>query len=95
MRRTFNYFEIKSPDDMHGLVGQFDTEADALNHINNSYANALRQGYDNRNDKWVLVCVEVSKEFNKKGEFLKEETIRFVTESVQFDEYEDKFVFAY
>ena len=89
-----SYFEVKSPDDNYGLMGQFATEDDAIAHINESYRRALELGYDNRHENWVTVCVEYYKSLNDKGEFLKEETIRYVCSSVQFSECENAFVIA-
>ena len=94
MKRTSCYFEIKSPDDSYGLDGMFETSEAAIAHINYSYRRALKLGYDNRHENWVTVCVEHVKEFNDKGEFLKEETIRYVWECVQFSEYDDEYVIA-
>lgn len=89
-----SYFEVKSPDGNYGLTGHFATEDEAVAHINESYRRALELGYDNRHENWVTVCVEYYKSLNDKGEFLKEETIRFVCSSVQFSDYENAFVIA-
>ena len=98
MKRTFTYYEIKSHDDSHGLCGTFETEEEALKHINDSYRYALKRGYDNRNDKWLIVYVEHTKIFNDDGMFLKEEMTRVAAVSAEFDLYEGDdgaFVFAY
>jgi hypothetical protein len=89
------YYEIKSKNDVYGLCGTFETAEAALEEINRSYERAKEKGYDNRNDKWNIVCVEFTREFTDNGDFLKEETIRFVTEHAEFSTYENKFVFAY
>ena len=94
MKRTSTYFEIKSSDDTYGLCGTFDTSEAAIDFINASYERAKSLGYDNSHKNWVIVCVEKVKEFNAKGEFLKEEVVRYVWESVQYDFYDKAYVVA-
>ena len=89
------YFEIKHPSDHHGLMGRYDTPEQALEYINESYKNALEQGYDNSTNKWIIVCVEWCVTRDEKGNFLKEETVRFAYEQVEFCSYGNEFVFAY
>ena len=88
------YYEIKSPCDRYGLGGTFESEEKALEEINYTYRRALERGYDNRNEKWVIVCVQTTIIRNDKNEFLKEETIRFVTQTAEFSEYENAYVFV-
>lgn len=92
MKRIFSCYEIKSPDDNYGLVGSFETVAEALFHINRSYQHAKSLGYDNSYEKWVIVCVERVKEFNSKGEFVKEEITRFVSDYVEYSFYNDAYL---
>jgi hypothetical protein len=95
MKTTFEYFEIRSTNDNYGLVGRFDTTEQVLEEINRSYKQALENGYDNKNNKWIIVCNQVSKEFDDSGLFLKEETCRFIIEHVEFSFYDNAFVFVY
>lgn len=85
MTKKFEYYEIKSPNDAYGLVGRFDTEEAALQHINYSYQNALRLGYDNSNENWMVVRVRVAKVFTDDGRFLKETAERFALYTAQYD----------
>lgn len=94
MKITNTYYEIKSPDDNYGLCGTFETSEAAIAELNAQYRRAKERGYDNSHENWVIVCVECTKEYNAKGEFLKEETVRYVWESVQHDFYEDAYVVA-
>lgn len=88
------WYEIKNPDMNYGMIGTFDTKGDALEKINSDYSRALERGYDNRSEKWIIVCVDYARENNDKGEFLRDSTKRFVTATVEFSEYENKFVFT-
>jgi hypothetical protein len=81
---------------MHGLCIRFDgSKEEALKEINDSYEYAKKRGYDNRNNKWIIVCHQFVKEFDENGAFLKEESCRFVVENVEFSDYENAFVFVY
>ena len=95
MKRTSRFYEIKSRNFAYGLIGQFNSEEEALTEINASYERAKGQGFDNRHEKWSIVCVDWAREFNDNGEFLKEEITRFVVDFVEFSTYEEKFVFVY
>lgn len=95
MNRNYEHFEIRSIDDQHGLCGTFDTAAEALAEINRSYVHAKEQGYDNKHEKWIIVCNQVAEIFSDDGEFFKEEKVRFVVESVRYSDYENAFVFVY
>lgn len=89
------YFEIKDPKDQYGLIGKYDAPEQALEYINESFKNALEQGYDNRTKKYIIVCVQWSVVRDEKGNFLREETSRFVFEQAEFSTYENAFVFVY
>ena len=95
MKKTNRYYEIKSKNFTYGLIGQFNSEEEALAEINLSYERAKEQGYDNRHEKWSIVCVDWAREFNDDGDFLKEEITRFVVDHVEFSTYDEKFVFVY
>lgn len=95
MKRTSEYFEIKSQDDMYGLGGSFESAEKALEEINRAYEYAKTRGFDNKGEKWVIVCNQGIKEFDEKGSFLKEERTRFVVENVEYSFYENAFVFVY
>ena len=94
MKRTYTYFEVKSLDDTYGLIECFETSEAAIAEVNAQYRRAKERGYDNSHKNWLIVRVEHVKEFNDKGEFLKEETLRFVWEFVQYDIYDDAYVVA-
>lgn len=89
------FYEIKDVADVYGLAGTYESAEKALEEINRSYEYAKTQGYDNREEKWVIVCNEVVKVFDDKGAFLKETVQRFVCENVEFGDYENAFVFVY
>ena len=89
------YFEIRDPKNHHGLIGKYETPTQALDYINESYKNALEQGYDNRTNKWIIVCVQWKVIRDEKGNFLSEETSKFVFEQAEFSTYENAFVFTY
>lgn len=95
MKTIFEFYEITSINDMHGLCGQYESAEKALEEINRSYEYAKTRGYDNKHDKWLIVCNQISREFDNKGTFLKEERIRFTVESVEYSDYENAFVFVY
>lgn len=93
--KRHTYFEVRSPADAYGLMGQYESEKHALDAINESYRSALIRGYDNSYETWIIVCNEVVKVFDDGHDFLKSEVIRYVVASAQYDEYEKAFVFAY
>ena len=95
MQRTSEWFEIRSTNDFHGLAGSFESAEKALEEINKSYERAKAHGFDNKEEKWIIVCNQTVKEFNDKGEFMKQEINRFVVESVEFSTYDNAFVFVY
>jgi hypothetical protein len=94
MTRYNTWFEIRSTDDLHGLCGTYETAEMALEEINNSHERAKAKGYDDRND-WLVVCVEVKREFNDKGQFLGEEKRRFVYEHAEYSTYDERYNFVY
>lgn len=98
-QRTNIYYEIKSPCDHYGLCGTFETEDDALAEINSSYIRALERGFDNRNEKWSIICVKTVRTFIDNGEiygeFYKEETIRTRVATAEFDEYTNAFTLSH
>ena len=91
----FENYEITSLDDTHGLVGRFDTEEKVLEEINRSYIRAKEQGFDNSHEKWLIVCNQTVRTFTDDGVFQKEEICRFVIGQVEYNFYEDAFVFVY
>lgn len=95
MKKSREFYEIRNEEDTYGLCGCFETENDALNEINRSYERAKERGYDNRHEKWVIVCNQVIKEYDEKGRFLKEETVRFVMSHAEYSTYENKYAFTY
>lgn len=88
------HFEVRSPADAYGLMGNYETEQKALDAINESYRSALIRGYDNSYEKWIIVCVETIKVFDHGHDFLKSTTTRFVMASAEFSTYENAFVFV-
>lgn len=95
MERRIGYFEIRDAGDKYGLEGMFESSEKALEEINRSYERAKAQGYDNKANKWIIVCNERVKEFDKNGAFLKETIVRYAVEDVEFSTYENAFVFVY
>lgn len=91
-KKYTQFFEIKLSNDTCGLCGRFKNEEQALKEINDSYVRAKEQGYDNRHEKWSIVCVQTCKEFDERGEFLKEETTRFVVARASYDDYEKEYM---
>ena len=92
-KKYTQFFEIKLSNGSCGLYGRFEYEEQALKEIYDSYVRAKEQGYDNRHEKWSIVCVQTCKEFDKLGEFLKEEIIRFVVARAIYDDYEKEYMF--
>jgi hypothetical protein len=96
MKRTHEFYEVRSLDDNHGLSIRNNESAEkALEEINDAYEYAKTRGFDNRDEKWIIVCNQIVKEFDDKGRFLKEERSRFVVENVEWSDYEKAFVFVY
>ena len=96
MKRTREFYEVRSLDDMHGLSIRSDaTQEQALEEINRAYEYAKTRGYDNRGDKWLIVCNQSVKEFDENGVFLKAESTRFVVAQAEYSHYENAFVFVY
>ena len=89
------YYEVRTPDDAYGLVGTFESSEEALAEVNRSYKSALAKGYDNRHEDWITVLNEVTREYNEEGAFLRSKHERWVMDSIQFDEYDNCYVFAY
>lgn len=93
---TREFYEVRSINDMHGLSIREDESAEkALAEINRAYEYAKTRGYDNKDDKWIIVCNQLVREFDESGAFLKEECSRFVVANVEFSTYENAFVFTY
>ena len=88
------WYEVKNPDMNYGMLGTFDTESDALEKINSDYSIVLEHGYDNKSKKWIVVCVDYTRENGDDGKFLRDSTQRFVTATAEFSEEENKFVFT-
>lgn len=86
------YYEIKSADDYYGMCGRFKDEYNALDEINASYLRAKELGYDNRHEKWIIVCVNTTITRRTTGEFFKEETVRTMVAGAEFDEYTNRYV---
>lgn len=94
MKRTFEYYEIKDRKNNYGLLGTYQTAEEALAYINESYQNALAQGYDNRHEAWTIIYVLHTTEYDQNGNFLTEVTYRRLWEQVEFDFSIDSFVVA-
>lgn len=94
-QRKFFYYEIKSTDGHYGLCGTFETTDDALAEINASYIRALERGYDNRHEKWAIICVNTVITSLENGDFFKEETTRTRVTTAEFDEYTNSFEFPH
>ena len=94
-QRTCIYYEIKSPCGHYGLCGTFESTDDALAEINASYIRALERGYDNKHERWSIVCVKVVRTFLENGDFYKEETTRTLVNTTEFDEYTNTFEFQH
>ena len=97
MERTSEFYEVRSLDDMYGLsLGNEDSESaeKALNAINRSYEYAKEKGFDNRNTKWLIVCNQSIKVFDRNGVFLKDERTRFVVEQAEYSSYDNAYVFV-
>lgn len=95
---THEFYEVRSPNDSYGLElrgNETTSEEKALEGINRLYLSALARGYDNSHRKWIIVCNLVKKHIDDNGNFLKEETTRFITEQVEFSHYENAFVFTF
>ena len=98
MKRTHEFYEVRTRNDMYGLcINQEESKSEekALEAINRSYEYAKTRGYDNKDNKYIIVCNQIVKEFDEKGNFLKEECSRFVTANVEYSTYENAFVFVY
>ena len=95
IERRNEFYTVRCPLDIYGLCGTFNTEEEALAEINRSYAHALAQGFDNRHEKWVVVCNQTTRVFSEDDHFLKEETVRFVIDNAEYSEREEAYVFAY
>jgi hypothetical protein len=95
MERRSEWFEIKSYNDQYGLCGVYNSAEEALEGINRSYEYAKTRGFDNKGEKWIIVCNRVVKSFDADGTFLKEERTRFTTNSVEYSDYDNAFVFVY
>lgn len=95
MKNAFEYFEIRDVCGRYGLCGTYESEEKALAEINRSYEYAKTQGFDNKNEKYIIICNQVVREFGANGEFLKEEITRFVIQSVEYSDYDKAFVFVY
>ena len=95
MKIVNGWFEVRDPFGQYGLVGEFETEDEALDEINRSYERAMKQGYNNRNDKYITIWHETTREINDKFEFLKETTLKVAMSSIEFSEYDNRFVFVY
>ena len=98
MKRTAEWYEVRSIDDAHGLhitIADSVSEEKVLDAINRAYENAKAKGYDNRDEKWIIVCCQVVKELDENGTFLKEERCRFAVATAQYSTYENAYVLAY
>ena len=98
MKRTAEYYDVRSIDDTHGLhitIADSVSEEKALEAINRAYDNAKAKGFDNKDEKWIIVCNRVVKEFDGNGAFLKEDRCRFVVATAQYSTYENAYVLAY
>lgn len=96
MKRTHEFYEVRSLDDMHGLSISSDATAEqALEEINHAYEYAKTRGFDNRGEKWLVVCNQSVKEFDKNGAFLKDERVRFVVAQAEYSSHENAYVFVY
>ena len=92
MERRCEFYKIINKRDAYGLGDNFENGESALTYINDSYNRALSRGYDNRNEKWLIVCVQISTEFDENGDFLKRTTEEFVMDAVEYSEYDGQFV---
>lgn len=95
MEKRIEYFEVRSRGDLYGLDGRFATEEMALEAINFSYDRAKEAGYDNRNNEWVIVCLQCVRTFDENADFMREETVRFVAKCVEFSDEQNRFVLVY
>ena len=96
MKITHEFYEVRSIDDIHGIAIRSNESAEkALEEINRSYEYAKKRGFDNKDDKWIIVCNQIVKVFDEKSAFLKEERTRFVVAHAEYSIYENAFVFAY
>lgn len=91
-RREFLHYEIKSIEDYHGMCGVFESEDDALEEINASHMRVKSLGYDDRDEKWAIICCKRVKTYLGNGDFYKEELTRTRVAAVAFDEYTNAFV---
>ena len=92
MERRSQFYKVVDNRDTYSLNGVYETVESALAYINDSYKRALSLGYDNRNEKWLIVCVQSCTEFDKNGDFLKRTTEEFVMDAVEYSEYDEQFV---
>ena len=86
------FYEIRSTDDIYGLIGVFESPAKALEEINRSYKIALECGFDNRHEKWVIVRNRTWIRRDDEGNFASSEVERYVVNRVEFSETAGKFV---
>lgn len=94
MKTVTNYFEIKTPEDSHGLNGRYATEDAALAAINWSCKNALESGYDNKHEKWIIVCVESIVERCEDNTFIRETITRSIVRTCEYSEVFKTYVLA-
>lgn len=79
------WFEVRASNDSHCLGYNYQTPEQALEEINASYLKAKEQGYDNRDNQWMIVFVQLEKKVDENGQFLAEDRKRTLHCKVKFD----------
>ena len=92
MTTRTNFFKGYDRKGQWSVEGNYTTSQEVLNKINADYTLALSRGYDNRNEKFSIVCVTVEVETNDNGEFIRRTTNETVVNKVEFSEQSNKFV---
>lgn len=75
-----------------GVCGTYDSAEKVLDKINQDYVEALEKGYDNRNEKFVIVIVYFTTEKNDYDELVSRTMVEHVIWKVSFSEDHQKFV---
>lgn len=74
------------------VEGNYKTSQEILNKINADYNLALSRGYDNRHEKFSIVCVTVEVETNDNGDLIRRTTSETIVNKVEFSDESNKFV---
>lgn len=95
MKHMSSYFQVTALDDTYHLYGYFDTLTDALDALNESYHRALKLGYDNRHERWLIIRIDHLKLWGEDGAFKMEEIRKYTVERPKFSEEHECYVLTY